>query len=167
MRDNFPNAFIIRVVMIKCPVAASFSQCLPAMEQACMQVLTLQSIKNNMIRLAIPVLHISDHVLAESFYCNHLGFTKTFSYCPFGETGPHYLGISRDGIEVHLSSFPGDGVAGNAVVLIVDNVDTLYNEFVSKKVNIDLPPTDQSWGNREMYINDSDNNSIRFTQWKE
>lgn len=120
-----------------------------------------------MIKLAIPVLHISDPITAESFYCDQLGFTKTFSYRPFGETGPCYLGIIRDGIRVHLSSFPGDGVAGNAIVLIVENVDELYNEFVSKKVNIDLPPTDQSWGNREMYINDADNNSIRFTQWKD
>jgi len=120
-----------------------------------------------MIRFAIPVLHVSDPVSAEIFYCQQLGFTKTFSYCPFGEKGPYYLGIVRDGIRVHLSSFPGDGIAGNAIVLIVDNVDGLYNEFVSKKVNIDLPPTEQSWGNREMYITDADNNSIRFTQWKD
>jgi catechol 2,3-dioxygenase-like lactoylglutathione lyase family enzyme len=120
-----------------------------------------------MIKLAIPILHVSDPVAAEKFYCNQLGFKKTFSYCPFGEAGPYYLGITRDDIRVHLSSFPGDGVAGNAVVLVVDNIDTLHDEFVSKKVKIDLPPTDQSWGNREMYINDADNNSIRFTQWGE
>jgi uncharacterized glyoxalase superfamily protein PhnB len=50
-------------------------------------------------------------------------------------------------------------------VLIVDNVDSLYDEFVAKGVQIDLVPTNQSWGNREMYIKDGDNNSIRFTQW--
>jgi uncharacterized glyoxalase superfamily protein PhnB len=51
--------------------------------------------------------------------------------------------------------------------LIVDNIDKLYEEFVKKGVKIDLEPTDQSWGNREMYIADSDNNSIRFTQWSD
>ena len=45
------------------------------------------------------------------------------------------------------------------------NVDSLNEEFVARGVQIDLPPTDQSWGNREMYIRDRDNNSIRFTQW--
>jgi len=75
------------------------------------------------------------------------------------------MGLIRDGIMIHLSSFSGDGIAGNAIVLIVDNVDALYEEFILNEVEIDLPPTDQSWGNREMYIRDADNNSIRFTQW--
>jgi hypothetical protein len=70
----------------------------------------LQSIKNDVVRFAIPVLLISDPVLAESFYCNQLGLTKTFSYCPFGDTGPYYLGIIRDSIRVHLSSLPDDGL---------------------------------------------------------
>ena len=120
-----------------------------------------------MVKFVIPVIHCADPTASENFYCEQLGFSKIFSYCPFGETGPYYMGLIRDGIRIHLSSFPEDGVAGNAVVLVVDNVDDLYKEFVSKKVNIDLPPTDQSWGNRRMYINDADNNSIRFTQWKD
>lgn len=118
-----------------------------------------------MIRFAIPLLHVSDPNSAQNFYCDHLGFTKTFDYRPFGETGPSYFGLSRDGILFHVSSFPEDGKSGNAIVLIVDNVDELYKEFIQKKIKIDLPPTDQSWGNREMYISDADHNSIRFTQW--
>ena len=120
-----------------------------------------------MLRFAIPLLHVSEPVLAERFYCNQLGFKKTFTYQPFGEKGPCYLGLIRDDTMLHLSSFPDDGKAGNAVVLIVDNIDTLYQEFIAKGVAIDLVPTDQSWGNREMYIKDADNNSIRFTQWTE
>jgi len=119
-----------------------------------------------MIKLAIPLLHVSDPVSAEQFYCDQLGFEKTFTYRPFGEPGPCYLGLIRDGVRVHLSSFPEDGIAGNAIVLIVDNVDALFREFALKAVKIDLEPTDQSWDNREMYVSDSDNNSIRFTQWK-
>jgi len=118
-----------------------------------------------MIQRAIPLLHVSDALTAENFYCTQLGFTKTFTYQPFGVQGPCYFGLMRDGVNIHVSSFPGDGKAGNAVVLLVDNVNSLYEEFLSKAVNIDLIPTDQSWGNREMYIKDSDNNSIRFTQW--
>lgn len=120
-----------------------------------------------MIKIAIPLLHVSDPVSAENFYCKQLGFKKTFSYRPFGEPGPCYFGIIRDDVRVHLSSFPGDGIAGNAIVLIVDNVDALHDEFVLKDVKIDLEPTDQSWGNREMYIRDNDDNSVRFTQWND
>jgi len=118
-----------------------------------------------MIKIAIPLLHVSNQALAEDFYCTKLGFTKTFNYQPFGEQGPFYLGLARDEVRIHLSSFPEDSKPGNAVVLIVDHVDDLYQEFLLKGVKIDLPPTDQSWGNREMYIEDPDNNSIRFTQW--
>ena len=120
-----------------------------------------------MIKLAIPLLYVADPFAAENFYCNKLGFSITFSYIPFGNDGPRYFGITRDGVTVHLSSFPGDGRAGNALILIVDNVDALYKEFLSKEIKIDLEPTDQSWGNREMYIEDPDNNSIRYTQWRD
>jgi len=118
-----------------------------------------------MIKIAIPLLHVANPILAEIFYCGQLGFKKTFTYQPFGETGPSYLGLIRDGVHIHLSSFPEDGKPGNAIVLVVDNIDMLFEEFIAKNVQIDLVPTDQSWGNREMYINDGDNNSIRFTQW--
>ncbi|MFI5172043.1 MAG: bleomycin resistance protein [Chitinophagales bacterium] len=118
-----------------------------------------------MIKTAIPLLHISDPAAAEIFYCDKLGFEKEFAYQPFGIEGPCYMGLVRDDIRLHLSSFPEDGVPGNAVVFIVDDVDALHKEFLSKGVEIDLSPTDQSWGNREMYIRDADNNSIRFTQW--
>jgi catechol 2,3-dioxygenase-like lactoylglutathione lyase family enzyme len=120
-----------------------------------------------MIKQAIPLLHVSNPTVSEHFYCNQLGFKRTFMYQPFGETGPSYFGLVRDGVAIHLSSFPDDGKAGNAVVLIVDNVDRLYEEFLAKAVQVDLVPTDQSWGNREMYIEDPDHNSIRFTQWLE
>ncbi len=118
-----------------------------------------------MIKIAIPLLHISHPSSAESFYCDKLGFKKAFAYQPFGNDGPCYLGLIRDNVRVHLSSFPEDGKPENAVVLVVDDVDALHKEFLSKGVAIDLSPTDQSWGNREMYIKDADNNSIRFTQW--
>lgn len=118
-----------------------------------------------MIKVAIPLLHISNSASAESFYCNQLGFTKTFAYRPFGNPEPCYLGLVRDDIRIHLSSFAEDGKSGNAIVLIVDDVDLLHQEFVSKGVEIDLVPTDQSWGNREMYVSDEDNNQVRFTQW--
>ena len=44
----------------------------------------------------------------------------------------------------------------------VEDVDELHKELKAKGVVIDLEPTDQSWGNREMYVHDPDNNSIRF-----
>jgi catechol 2,3-dioxygenase-like lactoylglutathione lyase family enzyme len=74
------------------------------------------------------------------------------------------MGLARDGVVFHISSFRGDGVAGGVATFIVDDVDALHAEFVSRQVPIDLEPTDQSWDNREMYVRDADGNSIRFVQ---
>ncbi len=116
-----------------------------------------------MLKLAIPVLRVSDSVAAEAFYCQGLGFERQFAYRPDpSKPDPCYMGVSRDGVALHISSFPGDGVAGNGAFLIVDDVDALHAEFVAKGVAIALEPTDQTWGNREMYVKDADGNSLRF-----
>lgn len=118
-----------------------------------------------MITLAIPLLHISDSTHAERFYCEQLGFTKISLYrADPNKADPCYLAIRRDGIVLHLSSFSGDGVPGHVCNLLVESVDDLYHEFMSKGVAVDLPPTDQTWGTREMYVKDADRNSVRFIQ---
>ena len=48
------------------------------------------------------------------------------------------------------------------VFLGVEDVEELHKELIAKGVIIDLEPTEQSWGNREMYVHDPDGNSIRF-----
>src|ERR1041384_4993991 len=115
-----------------------------------------------MLKFAIPVLHVSNASAAEEFYCARLGFKQTFAYRPFGEADPCYMGLVRDDVELHVSSFSGDGVAGGVVFIGVEDVDALHKELVERGVPIQLPPTDQSWDNREMYIADPDGNSIRF-----
>ena len=115
-----------------------------------------------MFKFAIPVLHVTRSTAAEEFYCEHLGFQQTFAYRPFGGSDPCYMGLTRDEVELHLSSFSGDGVAGGVVFVGVEDVDALHEELKAKGVVIDLEPTAQSWGNREMYVHDPDNNSIRF-----
>jgi uncharacterized glyoxalase superfamily protein PhnB len=72
------------------------------------------------------------------------------------------MGLTRDGVWLHVSSFSGDGISGGVVNLIVEDVDALHVELVEKGVRIDTGPVDQSWGNREMYVKDADGNSIRF-----
>jgi len=116
-------------------------------------------------RLAIPVLHVSSAKAAEDFYCDRLGFRRQFAYrVDESKADPCYMGLARDGAEIHLSSFPGDGVCGGVVNFVVDDVDALHAELVAKQVRIDTGPVDQSWGTREMYVKDDDGNSVRFQQ---
>jgi uncharacterized glyoxalase superfamily protein PhnB len=117
------------------------------------------------IKVAIPLLHVSNAIAALQFYCTKLGFRPEFATDQDGSgslTGPSYMGFSRDGVWIHLSSFPGDGVAGGVVNLVVDDVDTLHAEFVAKGVAIAVGPVDQTWGTREMYVRDADGNCLRF-----
>jgi len=117
-----------------------------------------------MFKLAIPVLHVESSVVAEQFYCKRLGFRQDFAYRPFGGLDPCYMGLVRDEVELHASSFSGDGGPRGAAFILVEDIDALHSELVLKGVAIDLAPTEQDWGNREMYVKDPDGNSIRFVQ---
>jgi catechol 2,3-dioxygenase-like lactoylglutathione lyase family enzyme len=119
----------------------------------------------SLLKLAIPLIRVTHVAAAEEFYCNRLGFHREFAHRPEGVTqDPCYIGIARDGVWLHISSFSGDGVSGGVVNLVVDSVDDLHAEFVAKGVPIAIGPVDQTWGTREMYISDADQNSIRFIQ---
>ena len=114
---------------------------------------------------AIPILHVSRSEDAERFYCELLGFRRRFAYRPEEpERDPCFLGLDRDGVVLHISSFIGDAVPGGAATIIVDDLDALYAEFSERDVPVDFPPTMQDWGNREMYVTDADRNSIRFIE---
>jgi uncharacterized glyoxalase superfamily protein PhnB len=116
-----------------------------------------------LFKLAIPLLHISNSAAAEDFYSNRLGFRRQFAHRAHdAKPDPCYMGMTRDGVWLHLSSFPGDGVCGGVVNLLVEDVDALHAEFLAKGVGIDTGPVDQTWGTREMYVKDADGNSIRF-----
>jgi len=119
---------------------------------------------NVTFKQAIPVLHVSNSMEAEQFYCNQLGFQRRFAYRPFGGDDPCYMGLTREGALLHVSSFSGDGVSGGVVNFLVSDVDAFYAELVARGVVIDLEPTNQSWGNREMYVKDADGNSLRFVR---
>ncbi|HUF46955.1 MAG TPA: VOC family protein [Vicinamibacterales bacterium] len=116
-------------------------------------------------RQAVPVLHVTSTSAAEHFFCQDLGFERTFVHRPDpARPDPAYLGVARGDALLHLSSFPGDGVGGSVVYLIVEDIDGLYEELILRGVSIDMAPTDQTWGNREMYVCDPDGNSIRFVR---
>jgi catechol 2,3-dioxygenase-like lactoylglutathione lyase family enzyme len=116
-----------------------------------------------LLKLAIPLIHVASSAVAEDFYCNRLGFQLQFAHrANDAQRDPCYMGLSRDGIWIHASSFSVDGVSGGVVNFLVADVDALHAELVAKGVLIAVGPVDQTWGTREMYVRDPDNNSIRF-----
>jgi uncharacterized glyoxalase superfamily protein PhnB len=118
-----------------------------------------------MLKVGIPLLHVSGAAAAEEFYCKKLGFRLAFAHrSDEAKADPCYMGIERDGVWMHVSSFSGDGVAGGVANLIVENVDELCAELVKKGVKIAVGPVDQTWGTREMYVKDGDGNCVRFIE---
>jgi uncharacterized glyoxalase superfamily protein PhnB len=117
------------------------------------------------VQAAIPVIRVSSSVAAKAFYCGKLGFTEVFAYRPDGsKEDPCYMGLKRGRALIHVSSFEANGPTGMSVAFAVDNVEALHAEFIEKGVLIHMPPTDQTWGNREMYVRDPDNNKLAFIQ---
>jgi len=113
---------------------------------------------------SFAVVRVRDTEQAEHFY-QQLGFTRSFAYFPVeGQRNPGYIGVTRDGVTLHLSSHSGDGTFGSIAYVQVENLDALHQEYKANDVSIDLEPTDQTWGNREMYVKDSDGNCLRFVQ---
>ena len=114
-----------------------------------------------MLKSSIATLHAASSAAAEDFYVRQLGFTLKSAYrADPALVDPCYLGLMRDEVKLHVSSFPGDGVAGGVVMIIVEDLDALHAELIAKGVAIAMPPTDQTWGNREMYVRDPDRNEL-------
>ena len=67
----------------------------------------------HLIKIAIPLVHASSSAAAEEFYCERLGFRREFAHRGGkAKADPCYMGVSRDGVWLHVSSFSGDGVSG-------------------------------------------------------
>lgn len=91
-----------------------------------------------------------------------------------GDDDPSFSVLMRGGSLLILSSHRGDGAFGQAVVVVTDNVDAVFQRFRARGLktpgNPDAPtavhegPIDQSWGTRELYVDDPDGNTLRFVQ---
>ncbi len=68
----------------------------------------------------------------------------------------------RDSVALHLQSFKRDRAGSTDACLWVTDVDELHREFAAKGAIIQLPPTDQTWGTRELGIRDPDGNVLGF-----
>jgi catechol 2,3-dioxygenase-like lactoylglutathione lyase family enzyme len=118
-----------------------------------------------MLRFSIPTFRVSASRRAESFYCGKLGFRLDAAHRGTDDD-PCYLGVSRDGVLLHLSSLAGEGPGWSSARIVCDDVDALHREFTSRNVAIHIAPVNQTWGAREMYVKDPDGNTLCFQQWE-
>jgi uncharacterized glyoxalase superfamily protein PhnB len=113
---------------------------------------------------AIPVFRIFDEVKAREFYIGFLGFDVDFEH-RFSDDAPLYLGVSRDGFELHLSEHHGDGSPGGRVRVQVSDIDGFYAELAARNYKYNKPGIlDQDWGQREIIVDDPFGNKLVFCQ---
>ena len=114
---------------------------------------------------ATPILRSFDEAKARAFYVEWLGFTVGFEH-RFGPDMPLYLGLIRDGMELHLSEHHGDTTPGTRLRIFVDDIDALYDDIKSRPYPHLNPgrPCKQPWGERDLSLTDPFGNTLTFYQ---
>lgn len=118
----------------------------------------------------IPTVKCSALKRSIAFYTRVLDFEVRREWSD--DTDPGFAWLTRDGDVLHLSSHGGDGVFGQAIVVDVPEVDSLFATFRARGLDpsgkpdspVHQGPLDQTWGTREFYVDDPDGNTLRFTQ---
>ena len=110
-----------------------------------------------------PVIEVGDSSVAIEWYCETMGFEVTFDD---GGDPPGYVGLRRDGVEIHLQSHPEPGwtEGGRCVYrFMVDDPDSLLAEFHARSsVFADREISNTAWGTREFGRYDPDGNALFF-----
>jgi len=109
----------------------------------------------------IPQLRIASASRSLEFYVGGLGFTVDWKH-QFEPGFPLFVRLTRTGQTIFLTEHVGDCEVGGAVYFVVPDVDRCYAEFSGRGVSAAEPPTETSWGTREMTITDPDGNRLRF-----
>ena len=117
----------------------------------------------------IPIFRCRSMKEAISFYTTILDFElKETDASP-----DDWVVALRNGeAELLLTSLEGDQKIGIAANVLVDNIDKLFEKYLSRGLDtsnkqespVHQGPVNQSWGNREFYVTDADGNTLRFLQ---
>lgn len=111
----------------------------------------------------IPILRMFDETKAREFYLDFLGFNVEFEH-RFEAGLPLYMGIDRDGLQIHLSEHHGDGSPGSTLFVPMQNIELLRDELLAKRYGYGRPEiVQQGWG-QVMEIHDPFGNRIRFCE---
>ncbi len=112
----------------------------------------------------VPVLRIFSVEKAREFYVDWLGFTVDFEH-RYEPGMPLYMGISRDGMALHLSEHHGDGSPGANLTIEVSGLDDLHRELKAKPYGYYRPGIKKTpWSTRVMTLQDPFGNRLNFSE---
>lgn len=117
-----------------------------------------------MLGRPVPILRSFDAAMARAFYLDYLGFEITFEH-RFHADAPLYMGLCRDGCEIHLSEHYGDATPGSAIRINVTDINEFHTNLGSYRfANPGI--LDQDWGCLEVIITDPFGNRLVFFEDK-
>lgn len=120
--------------------------------------------------MMIPILLVRDLAEAITFHTQVLDLELVFAS---PEEAPFYSVLTRGPDELHLNLMPEQGRFGHASVIVTcDDVDALFTSFRARGLSVPTRanspvhegPLDQTWGTREVYIDDPSGNTLVFQQ---
>lgn len=100
----------------------------------------------------VPVLRVSNAAVSAAWY-RRLGFEKVFEH-RFEAHLPAYVGLRREGAQIHLSEHTGDANPHGLVYVWVDDLDAVASEF-------GIEVSEAPWA-RELDLVDPDGNRLRL-----
>jgi uncharacterized glyoxalase superfamily protein PhnB len=119
------------------------------------------------MRAAIPVLPASDAAASLQWWVTRCGFTETFR----DATPPAYVGIERDGTQLHLVGITEENLARTIgeqtmVRIRVDGIAHFYAEFKQRGgvVHPNGPLQTKPWGTTEFAAIDPNGVCITFQE---
>ena len=111
---------------------------------------------------ATPIFRMFDVAKAREFYLDYLGFSVVFEH-RFEDTAPLYMGLSKDGVNLHLSEHHGDCTPGSAIRIEVTGIDDFHSSLQAKNYPYLNPGIEEMpWGSREVSIKDPFGNRLTF-----
>ncbi len=112
----------------------------------------------------IPVLRIFDEAQAREFYCGWLGCAVDFEH-RFEPAAPIYMGVSLNGMKLHLSEHHGDGTPGTHVFISCKNLRDWNADLLAKAYRFNRPGVEKAfWGGICMTLSDPFGNKIIFSE---
>jgi uncharacterized glyoxalase superfamily protein PhnB len=116
----------------------------------------------------IPIIHCRVMREALAFYTQVLDFTCVGGWPSKDE--PAYVILEREGDTLHLSTL--EGGANQSVGVEIEDADALFRAYLARGLDVSgklqspvhQGPVDQTWGNREFYVDDPSGNTLRFMQ---
>lgn len=112
----------------------------------------------------VPILRSFDATKAREFYVDFLGFVVDWEH-RFEPDAPLYMQLSLGACVLHLSEHFGDATPGSAVRIPTTDLVSFNQTLLAKRYRHARPGLlEQSWGMREMIIDDPFGNRIVFAE---